>query len=79
MDVVVPEGTTAVGLFLRLHPPTSGIVKVDLDNVRMIEWANPGTPWNALYNFALVTGETELTFTQQALPGDEAGLNITFP
>ena len=76
LDVVAPEGTTAVGLFLRLHPPKRGIVKVDLDNVRMIEWANPGTPWNALYNFALVTGETELTFTQQALPGGEAGLTI---
>ena len=75
-DVVVPPGARALGLYLRLALPgrEEGKTTADFDNIRIIKWANPGTRFSPLYNFALLTGSGEITFTQEYLPGAEAWL-----
>jgi hypothetical protein len=65
----------ALGLYLRLKPPDKGTASADFDNIRIIEWANRNVPYSPLYNFALLTGSGELTFTQQVLPGAESWLS----
>jgi hypothetical protein len=71
-DVQVPSKAVAVGLYLRLKPPDKGTASADFDNIRIIEWANRSAPYSPLYNYALLTGSGELTFTQQVLPGAES-------
>jgi poly-gamma-glutamate synthesis protein (capsule biosynthesis protein) len=75
-DVRAPRGAVAVGLFLRLKPPAQEIAAVDFDNIRMIEWAPPTVEYSPFYNYALLTGSGELTFTQQVLPGAEQWLTV---
>jgi len=71
-DVQVPSKAVALGLYLRLKPPDKGTASADFDNIRIIEWANRSAPYSPLYNYALLTGSGELTFTQQVLPGAES-------
>jgi poly-gamma-glutamate synthesis protein (capsule biosynthesis protein) len=71
IDVQVPPKTAALGLYLRLIPPDKGTVTADFDNIRIIEWAKPGTQYNPLYNYTLLTGAGDLTFAQEVLPGAE--------
>jgi poly-gamma-glutamate synthesis protein (capsule biosynthesis protein) len=71
IDIRPPSKAVALGLFLRLKPPERGTVTVDFDNIRIIEWARPDTPFSPLYDFALLTGSGEWTVTQQILPGAE--------
>jgi Bacterial capsule synthesis protein PGA_cap len=75
-DVLAPPGTQALGLYLRLALPgrEEGKTTADFDNIRIIKWMDPGTKFSPLYNFALLTGSGEITFTQQYLPGAEAWL-----
>jgi hypothetical protein len=74
LDMQAPKDAIAVSLFLRLRPPSSGTATVDFDNIRIIEWAHQYTEYNPLYNYALLTGVGELTFTQQIFPGAEQWL-----
>jgi poly-gamma-glutamate synthesis protein (capsule biosynthesis protein) len=74
LEVQAPKGAVAVGLFLRLSPPTQGTASADFDNIRIIEWAPLNSPYNPLYDYALVRGPGELTFSQQVLPGAEEWL-----
>lgn len=74
IDVQVPGRAVALGLFLRLKPPDKGTASADFDNLRMIEWAGQSTKFSPLYDHVLLTGEGELTFIQQILPGAEAWL-----
>ena len=76
LDVQVPPNTRALGLYLRLTLPgrEEGKTIADFDNVRIIKWAKPVTKFSPLYNFALLTGTGEITFTQEYLPGAEAWL-----
>jgi poly-gamma-glutamate synthesis protein (capsule biosynthesis protein) len=78
LDAPVPKNAVALGVYLRLSPPDKGIVNADFDNIRIIEWSRPNSPYSPLYNYALVTGSGELTYTQQILPGAERWL-ITDP
>lgn len=78
LDLQAPRGAIAVGLFFRLSPPDKGTATADFDNIRMIEWASPAASYSPLYNYALLTGSGELTFTQQILPGAEKWL-VTQP
>jgi hypothetical protein len=73
-DVQVPPKATALGLYLRLTlpGPEEGQTIADFDNLRMIEWARPGAGFSPLYDFALLTGSGDITFTQEFLPGAEA-------
>jgi len=73
-DLQAPQGAVAVGLFLRLRPPDKGTASADFDNIRMIQWANRNASFSPFYNYALLTGSGELTFTQQVLPGGEKWL-----
>jgi hypothetical protein len=61
----------AVQVFLRLTPPVQGVITADFDDLRVIEWAPANTIYNPFYDYALLTGSGELTFTQQVLPGAE--------
>ena len=74
LDIRAPQGAVAVGLYLRLKPPDKGTASADFDNIRIIQWASRNTPYSPLYNYALLTGSGELTFTQQILPGGERWL-----
>jgi poly-gamma-glutamate synthesis protein (capsule biosynthesis protein) len=74
-DVQVPTGAKALGLYLRLTPPVNGTATADFDNIRIIEWAKPNTAYSPLYNYVLLRGSGDLTFTQQILPGAESWLN----
>jgi hypothetical protein len=58
-------------VYLRLPPPSEGTINADFDNLRIIEWAKPQVQFSPLYNYALLTGSGEVTFTQQILPGAE--------
>jgi hypothetical protein len=78
LDVQAPKGAIALGLFLRLSPPDKGTITADFDNIRIVEWASPAISYSPLYNYGLLTGSGELTFTQQILPGAEQWL-VTQP
>ncbi|HLO32414.1 MAG TPA: CapA family protein [Anaerolineales bacterium] len=75
LEVQVPSKAVALGLYLRLKPPSvgtvTGPVTADFDNIRIIEWANPGAAFSPLYNYARLTGSGDLTFAQEFLPGAE--------
>jgi poly-gamma-glutamate synthesis protein (capsule biosynthesis protein) len=75
-DIQVPEGIVALGVFLRLSPPSMGISTADFDNIRVIEWAPVQAPYSILYNFAYLTGTGELTFSQSSFPGGEDWLAL---
>jgi len=70
-DMQAPSEAAAVQIFLRLVPPAQGIVTADFDNLRIIEWATLQTQYSPFYNFALLTGSGDLTFSQEVLPGAE--------
>jgi poly-gamma-glutamate capsule biosynthesis protein CapA/YwtB (metallophosphatase superfamily) len=74
-DIQAPENAVAVQVFLRLAPPAQGVITADFDNLRVIEWAPADTIYNPFYDYALVSGSGELTFTQKVLPGAEPWLN----
>jgi hypothetical protein len=73
IDAKAPRNAMALRLYLRLSPPgpNEGSITADFDNIRIIEWARPGAQYSPLYNYALLTGTGEITFTQAALPGAE--------
>lgn len=72
LDIEVPKGIVALGIFLKLAPPVTGLSNADFDNIRVIEWAPDKAPMSVLYNFAYLTGTGDLTFSQSSLPGGEA-------
>jgi poly-gamma-glutamate synthesis protein (capsule biosynthesis protein) len=71
LDIQVPNGVVALGIFLRLSPPVKGLSTADFDNLRVIEWASSKASMSILYNFAYLTGAGNLTFSQASLPGGE--------
>jgi len=75
-DVQVPKDTVALGVYLRLLPPDQDTIIADFDNIRIIEWAGPEAKYSPLYNYALLTGSGDLTFTQEILPGAEQWINV---
>ena len=75
-DVQVPKDALALGLYLRLTPPDKGTVTADFDNIRIIEWADARAQYSPLYNYALLTGPGDLTFTQDILPGAEQWFTV---
>lgn len=42
IDVTVPRRGVAVQPFLRLAPPSDGVSQLGLDNVRLVDWDQPG-------------------------------------
>jgi hypothetical protein len=70
-DISVPANTFAVGLFFRLQPPLGGVTAVDLDNIRVIEWAAPGSRFSPLYDHIRVVGRGEITVSKDLLPARE--------
>ena len=77
-DTQVPSNAVAAQVFLRLTPPTQGVATADFDNIRVIEWANAGAPYSSLYNYALLTGVGDLTYTQEVLPGAEPWITAPY-
>ena len=71
VDVTVPPGAVAVGLYLRLEPPTRGVASADFDNVRVLEWAAAGANYSSLYDHIRIKGQGEVTMVEQFLPGAE--------
>jgi len=76
IDVTVPAGAVAAALFVRLAPPSAGIVTADFDNLRVVEWAPPLTAFSPLYGFGRLTGDGKVTFSQEVLPGAESWLTL---
>ena len=71
-DVTVPANAAAVGLFLKLAPSDYGLpVAPDFDDLRLVEWAPPGTPFGPLYDHLRVCGTGEATISEPRLPGAE--------
>jgi hypothetical protein len=70
-DVPVPANAVAVGLFFRLQPPLKGVTAVDLDNIRVIDWAASGSRFSPLYDHILVVGRGEITVSKDLLPDRE--------
>jgi Bacterial capsule synthesis protein PGA_cap len=68
VDIQVPPGIVAAGVFIRLSPPISGTTSLDLDDLRLIEWADPHADFSPLYTHILLTGEGNVTFQQDLLP-----------
>ncbi|MCI0553140.1 MAG: CapA family protein [Anaerolineae bacterium] len=75
-DARVPPDAIAVQVFLRFTPPVQGTATADFDNISVIEWADAGTSYSPLYNYALLTGAGDLTFTQEVLPGAEQWITV---
>lgn len=71
-DVKVPPNTVALGLFLKLQPPSQGRDTADFDNIRIIKWENKGAPFSPLYNYVQATGTGELLLRRDFLPGAES-------
>jgi poly-gamma-glutamate synthesis protein (capsule biosynthesis protein) len=42
IDVTAPKRTVAVQPFVRLHPPTDGVSQIAVDNLRLVNWDQPG-------------------------------------
>jgi poly-gamma-glutamate capsule biosynthesis protein CapA/YwtB (metallophosphatase superfamily) len=72
LDATVPVDTVAMGLFIRLFPPVSGLTTVDLDNIGIIAWAPKEAPFSRLYDYVRVVGSGELTLSKDLLPGVES-------
>ena len=72
-DVSAPANMVAVGLFLRLDPPAAGMATVDLDNIRIIQWAPTGSSFSPLYDHILVVGAGDVRLSKDQLPGGEMG------
>jgi poly-gamma-glutamate synthesis protein (capsule biosynthesis protein) len=68
VDVRVPPGVIATGVSIRLSPPVSGTTTLDLDDLRLIEWAVPGAKFGPLYTHILLRGEGNVSFRQDYLP-----------
>jgi len=77
-DAEVPADAVAVQIFLRLIPPTQGIVTADFDNIRVIEWAPADVTSGPIYDHALLTGTGELTFAQKVLPGADQWITAPY-
>ena len=73
VDVTVPDEGIAAGLFLRLPPPETGLVTVDLDDLALVEWLAPSMPVTAREQFVRVTGDGVLTLARTVLPGGPDG------
>ncbi len=69
LDVTVPPNTVALGLFLKLKPPTSGITVADFDNLAVIEWAPSDRSFSPLYDHIRVTGAGKAILSRDQLPG----------
>jgi poly-gamma-glutamate synthesis protein (capsule biosynthesis protein) len=61
IDLVVPEGVVAIGLYFKLAPPLSGFSTLELDDLHLIAWAPPEATFTPLYDFYWLTGEGALT------------------
>jgi poly-gamma-glutamate synthesis protein (capsule biosynthesis protein) len=68
VDVRVPLGIVAAGIAIRLAPPINGTTTLDLDNLRLIEWADPQAKFSPLYTHFLLKGEGNVSFQQDYLP-----------
>jgi poly-gamma-glutamate synthesis protein (capsule biosynthesis protein) len=68
VDVRVPPGIIASDVVIRLVPPVSGTTTLDLDDLRLIEWAVPGAKFGPLYTHFLLRGEGKVSFRQDFLP-----------
>ncbi len=72
-DITVPVDTVAMGFFIKLSPPVSGLMSADFDNLRIIEWQNAPSTNNLLSNYILVKNGNEITVSKDVLPGGELG------
>jgi poly-gamma-glutamate synthesis protein (capsule biosynthesis protein) len=82
VDVTVPKNAVAMGLYLRLKPPSSDqvpITKADFDNIRIVEWAPAETSFGPLYDYARVIGSGEATVSKALLPGAEEWSTVSDP
>lgn len=57
-----PDLATHLNLFVRVSPPTSGTRIVDVDDLRLIEWANEGTAGGRQYDHLRVGSEATVRF-----------------
>jgi hypothetical protein len=71
LDVSIPHRTVGVGLYLRLSAPVRGVSVTDWDDLRVIQWASPGSPASPLYEFARITGSGQATVQRDVLPGGD--------
>jgi poly-gamma-glutamate synthesis protein (capsule biosynthesis protein) len=72
-DVIVPENTVAMGLFLKLSPPVDGLVNADFDDIRIIEWEPNQPTQTRLYNYFQLTAGDAVTVSKDVLPGGTLG------
>jgi len=61
-ELAPPEDTTHANLLFRLSPPGSGTRTVDVDDLRLIEWADPGVIGGRGYDHLRVDRETTVRF-----------------
>jgi poly-gamma-glutamate capsule biosynthesis protein CapA/YwtB (metallophosphatase superfamily) len=71
VDGVMPEGIVAVQPFFKLSPPESGAVSVELDDIRLIHWAEPDTPFRQEFDHIVASADASITLSQDILPGAE--------
>ena len=63
----------SIGIFLRLPPSDQGKrTAVDIDDVRLIEWAPEAAAMSPLYNFMRIEGRGTVTLEERVLPGGES-------
>lgn len=74
VDVVVPDGIIATGLFLRLPPPDTGLVTLDLDELALVAWLGPEAPITAREQFVRLAGDGTVTLARTTLPGGPTGV-----
>ena len=73
IDATVPDGVIAAQPFFRLAPPGSTTLSSSLyvDNVRLIQWATPGT-YGRLYDTVEASPGSSAEFTRDPAAGSDA-------
>ena len=76
LDVTVPDGIVAAGLFIRLAPPPNGVARARIDDLAMVEWAGADTEPGPLFDYVKVAGDAELVLSHDVLAGGEPWATI---
>ena len=80
VDVTTPANVVAIGLYLRLQPPSDQkTIAADFDNISLIEWAQPNSAFSPLYDYVGVLGHGEATVSEPFLPGAKRWATIHNP
>jgi len=68
LDIEPPEGSVAVGLYLKLYPPDTEQVTADLDELRLIGWTEGMPEDPERYDQLQVEDQATITVRRREMP-----------